>query len=408
MNRYLKIAALGSIVVLMLAVVLLRTLSSAAAVGSSTGTWNIVFCAKPSSSGGYLAGISAASASDIWTVGTYTPDSSPFQEGLIEHWDGTQWSVVPSPNPAGIGSGLSAVSAFSSNNAWAVGSYETANSVSLTLIEQWNGTQWSIVPSPNPGTFINELSGVVAISASDVWAVGIYGGPDSNPNPSGTLIEHWNGEQWSVVAHPTDMNGITTGATFAGIAGIPGNHLRSDAWTVGNYEPSGTTPIQTLIEHWNGFKWEIVGSPSPSTSENYLHGVTVITPDNAWAVGRYFNQHSGLYQTLVEHWNGGHWSVVTSPNANSTDSGLNSVAALSASDIWAVGDYLTNGDNGVYQTLIEHWDGKQWSIAASPNVGTNNNFLYAVTEVPTTQQAWAAGVYNDNLGGSHTLTETFC
>jgi hypothetical protein len=187
------------------------------------------------------------------------------------------------------------------------------------------------------------------------------------------------------------MNGITTGATFAGIAGIPGNHLRSDAWTVGNYEPSGTTPIQTLIEHWNGFKWEIVGSPSPSTSENYLHGVTVITPDNAWAVGRYFNQHSVLYQTLVEHWNGGHWSVVTSPNANSTDSGLNSVAALSASDIWAVGDYLTNGDNGVYQTLIEHWDGKQWSIAPSPNDGTSNNFLYGVTRVPGTQQMWAVG-----------------
>ncbi len=125
-------------------------------------------------------------------------------------------------------------------------------------------------------------------------------------------------------------------------------------------------------------------------------------------MGRYFNQRSALYQTLVEHWNGGHWGVVSSPNANSTDSGLNSVAALSASDIWAVGDYLTNGDNGVYQTLIEHWDGKQWSIAPSPNVGTNNNFLYSVTKVPTTQQAWAAGVYNDNLGGSHTLTQSFC
>ncbi len=401
MNRFLKLTALGGVVVAVLIAMILRTGLASATSESSCGGWNVVSSPSPSSGFNSLNGIAAVSANDIWVVGFSN------SSGLIEHWDGIQWSVISNSTPGNF-SRLSAVSAISASDVWAVGDYSGANSVDFTLIEHWNGTQWSIVPSPNPGAAFNELSAVSAISANDVWAVGIYGGPDSNPNPSGTLIEHWNGEQWSVVAHPTDMNGITTGATFAGIAGIPGNHFRSDAWTVGNYEPSGTTPIQTLVEHWNGFKWEIVGSPNPSTSENYLSGVTVITPDNAWAVGRYFNQRSALYQTLVEHWNGGHWGVVSSPNANSTDSGLNSVAALSASDIWAVGEYLTNGDNGVYQTLIEHWDGKRWSIASSPNASTNNNFLYAVTKVPTTQQAWAAGVYNDNFGGSHTLTESFC
>ena len=396
MNRFLKLTALGGVVVAVLIAMILRTGLASATSKSSCGGWNVV--SSPSLDS--LKGIAAVSANDIWAVGF--SDIS----GLIEHWDGTQWSVIPNAAPGF--SQLSAVSAISASDVWAVGVYSGANDVNLTLIEHWDGTQWSIVPSPNPGAFINELSGVVAISTNDVWAVGIYGGPDANPNPSGTLIEHWDGKQWSVVAHPTDMNGTKVGASLAGIAGIPGNHFRSDAWTVGNYEPSGTTPVQTLAEHWNGFKWEIVDSPNPSTSENYLLGVTVITPDNAWAVGRYFNQRSVLYQALVEHWNGGHWGVVSSPIVNSTDSRLNSVAALSASDIWAVGEYLTNGDNGVYQTLIEHWDGKQWNIASSPNASTNNNFLYAVTKVPTTQQAWAAGEYIDNFGGSHTLTEAFC
>ncbi len=259
MNRFLKITALGSIVVILLAVVLLRTLSSAAAVGSSSGTWNIVACAKPSSNGGYLAGISAASASDIWAVGTYTPDLSPIQEGLIEHWDGTQWSVVPSPNPAGIGSGLSAVSAISANDAWAVGNYETLNSVSLTLIEQWNGTQWSIVPSPNSGSFFNYLIGVTAISSNNAWAVGIYGGSDSHPFPSGTLIEHWDGRHWNIVPNPTSLSGDV----LRGVASASDNPSRPDVWAVGDRVPPSTSnpPPQTLIERWNGRRWSIVPSP---------------------------------------------------------------------------------------------------------------------------------------------------
>ena len=41
-------------------------------------------------------------------------------------------------------------------------------------VEHWNGTSWAIVPSPNMGTGNNHLNGVAAVSASDVWAVGYY------------------------------------------------------------------------------------------------------------------------------------------------------------------------------------------------------------------------------------------
>jgi hypothetical protein len=383
MNRFLKITALGSIVVFMLAVVLLRTWSSAAAVGSSSGTWKIVACAKPSSNGGYLAGISAVSASDIWAVGTYTPDHSPDQEGLVEHWDGTQWSVVPSPNPAGIGSGFSAVSAFSSNDAWAVGSYETANSVSFTLIEHWNGTQWSIVPSPNSGSFFNHLAGVTAISSNNAWAVGIYGGPDSRPNPAGTLIEHWDGRQWSIVPNPTSLNG---GAALGGVAATSNNPSRPDIWAIGDIR-HGTSnpPPQGLIERWNGRQWNIVPSPT-SADGNSLLGIAVLASNDVWVVG---NKSADF--TLTEHWNGRLWSVFPSPNLSSLSNTLYSVTATSSTDVWAVGSYLIDGDNGFYRTLIEHWDGSHWSIVSSPNDGTSNNFLYGVTRVPGMQQMWAVG-----------------
>ena len=68
---------------------------------------------------------------------------------------------------------------------------------------------WSIVSSPNPGTSpYNFLSGVTCTSASQCWAVGYY------VNGSGfgqTLIEQWDGTSWSVVASPnTDANHTTS------------------------------------------------------------------------------------------------------------------------------------------------------------------------------------------------------
>jgi hypothetical protein len=73
-----------------------------------------------------------------------------------------------------------------------------------------------------------------------------------------------------------------------------------------------------------------------------------------------------VVQTLVEHWNGTQWSVVSSPNPGTNYDSLEGVAAISASDVWAVGAYLYGADT---QTLVEQWDGTQWSVVPSPNVG---------------------------------------
>jgi hypothetical protein len=53
-----------------------------------------------------------------------------------------------------------------------VGRYFTRNVVYQTLTEHWNGSQWSIVSSPNSGKYSNELYGVVAVSANNIWAAG--------------------------------------------------------------------------------------------------------------------------------------------------------------------------------------------------------------------------------------------
>ncbi len=82
---------------------------------------------------------------------------------------------------------LSGVVATSARNAWAVGL-----SGRNALIERWNGMTWKPVPSPRfKGTSI--LTDVAAAAASDAWAVG---GTGINTGTPKTLIEHWNGRAW--------------------------------------------------------------------------------------------------------------------------------------------------------------------------------------------------------------------
>src|SRR5215208_2412114 len=103
---------------------------------------------------------------------------------LVEHWDGSSWSIVPSPNVPDQHNLLRAVTAVpNSSQLWAVGEAGAS-----ALILHWNGSQWTIVPSPNAG-ITPRLMSVTALSEDDVWAVGWTGG-DTGPV---TLIEHWNG-----------------------------------------------------------------------------------------------------------------------------------------------------------------------------------------------------------------------
>jgi len=108
---------------------------------------------------------------------------------------------------------------------------------------------------------------------------------------------------------------------------------------------------QTLIEQWNGTQWNVVASPSVGPYDNYLNGVAVVSSNNIWAVGSFYNTASFSQQALIEQWNGTQWNSVTSPTIMASDNVLNGVAAAPSSGIWGVGIYY-NSLIG-YQTLSE-------------------------------------------------------
>jgi hypothetical protein len=233
-------------------------------------------------------------------------------------------------------SSLSGVVVVSANDVWAVGNSGNQMSGAQTLIEHWNGTSWSVVTSPNPGSIYNTLYGVTAISAANVWAVGYY---VNTTGVTQTLIEHWNGTSWSVVASPSPGSG----GDFRAVAAVSAGNV----WAVGYYSPNSGS-LQTLTEQWNGTSWQVVKSANIGTSPTFS-AVVAVSANDIWAMGDYHNPSSNaFFQTLTEQWNGTKWSVVKSPSPGSFNTQLLGVAAVSATNVWAVGVADSN-------TLTEHY-----------------------------------------------------
>ena len=140
-----------------------------------------------------LYSVAAISASDVWAVGTYYGED--MLETLTLHWNGSQWRKVRSVNRPSQENQLLDVEAVSSNDVWAVGySQQPQGGAYSTLALHWNGVQWSIIPTPNGPGGNSLLRDIAVLSSNDIWAVGDTG--------TSTLALHWDGSQWSVVSTP--------------------------------------------------------------------------------------------------------------------------------------------------------------------------------------------------------------
>src|SRR5579859_2212802 len=181
--------------------------------------WTGVQPPNPGAFDNRLFGVAAVSRCDAWAVGNYFDDvMENFCQTLIEHWNGSSWRHVPSPDPGGKSGNntLLSVTAVSRTDAWAVGDYSTSGTTQA-LIEHWDGTAWTQVPGAQV-SFANVLDGVAAVSATDVWAVGEY---FNNADVGQTLIEHWDGATWTRVPSP-NPGGSANGNFLSGAAAVSG------------------------------------------------------------------------------------------------------------------------------------------------------------------------------------------
>ena len=220
-------------------------------------------------------GVAAVASNDVWAVGAQDISSTGFAQPLIEHWDGTSWSVVSSPKLKQDGA-LEAVTAISTNNVWAVG---LLDDLSAALVEHWDGTSWSVVSSP-AFTGIQEVTAISADASNDIWAV-----------TSSPIVLHFDGTNWSQVHAGSEPR-----YGFFSLRGITALSP-TNVWAVGEGKfCNGCGPVG-LTYNWDGTSFNRVANPAKG-----LSSVSAISASNIWAVG-----------SEIENWEGTSWTTVTAP-----------------------------------------------------------------------------------------------
>jgi hypothetical protein len=364
----------------------LLALPSAASAATPGSVWSIVNSPNVTTgqfSSNVLKSVAAGSSTNVWAAGfSNTTLADPRTDApLIEHWDGTAWTVSPT---AAANAELTSISTDSANDAWAVGNVVSNRTV---LSEHWNGTAWTQVSVPLPaGAISARLEGVTALSATNAWAVGTYSDNELNL----PLIEHWDGTRWSVTANvprqvseSNDLHGITAISP-------------TDIWAVGQFDQGGTSPKSQLLMHFDGVSWSLShpAQIAPGESNAFPVAVTANSSTDVWAVGGTgVTNADGVtsQQPFSMHWDGTQWSEVATETPAQISSGFSffSVAAMSQNDVWAVGGNAGNG-------IIEHWNGSRWTTAGTPALGVAS--LLGGVAKSGASTLWAVGEHSPTTG----------
>jgi hypothetical protein len=364
-----------------LTIILALSLAVAAVAAQSafaaTGGWTAA-SVPPLAGNVDLQGASALNNSDAWAVGAQIADAEqPPAPAVAYHWNGTTWSLTPTPN-LGVAVGLESVSASSPTDAWAVGGINLGPRDHGTLIEHWNGSTWSVAQENAETGQGVQLDGVVGLSSTDAWAVGDSSG----------LVEHWNGKTWRLVTLPDPS---FTPAAGQAISAVSAKNL----WILGFTVNSATGVATSESLHFNGTSWTAAPLQQPNATNFGLNSLSAISAKDIWAVGQVRPSSTAANgSTLIEHYNGTAWSIVPSPTPG-FDPTLTGVAGRSATDAYAVGNELPSANGGPEQALILRWDGKSWSQDSDGKIGGSP---IAAATFPGADTEWAVGISSSEQG----------
>jgi hypothetical protein len=272
-----------------------------------------------------LRAISGTAWNDLWAVGTRFPEEDGDGTPLIEHWDGRSWSVIPGADePEEHEARLNAVAAISRDDVWAAGEQG--------ILEHWDGRRWSAVAFPSPPS-MRGLDRIVAVSSDDVWILGHTGPVVGGGSISEDFFLHWDGRSWSLVEAPPPVDPRWGTSAIQAISASGPNDVWGVGGTVQGFGKAGQ-PTGALVERWDGRRWMIADAPGGDVTL----GIVAATSDgHVWAARGGDIETAGTYgfgpPDLIYRWDGKAWSLAHRIRGG-TVTGL---VARSSDEVWAVG-----------------------------------------------------------------------
>ncbi len=359
--------------------------------------WSLQSVPTPSGTiSSQLFGVSCPATNDCYAVGQ--DDQSSGQVALIEHWNGSSWSVYDLGGP-GSASGLDSVSCPTTSFCEAVGSYSTSGAIQVPLAYTWGTGGFAQQPVAVPaGDDDDYLTSVSCQSSSFCLAVGV----DNSTATTQPLVEKWTGSAFGRLPGGDNsgtalLNAVSCAAaqsfyclgvggerTADGVArpyvvqfddgGLESISNTSDGRFV--VQPSGTadavltgvscldastcrvignyygTTAQTEINPWAAVTtssgWSLQSVP-PSDANVGFAGDSVDCPSECWAVGNYVFSNGLFADTLV----GSTWEFATLPAPTGTEPELNGVSCAQVNYCESVGFYTTSA--GKFEAFAEQY-----------------------------------------------------
>ena len=339
----------------------------------------------PAESAG-LFDVAAVSPTDVWAVGGGQSDA---EQTLIAHWTGAGWQHVEEPSVPNFEYTLWAVDAVSARDVWAVGdgSAPALWPRSAPAVAHYDGTAWSSVPAPAPpssdvSTSSDELFDLDMLSATDGWAVGWRT----------TWLRTGETTQQPLVLRWQNGQWVTVSlpAIDDGLLEHVYARAGNDVWAVGSSARSA------LVMHFDGTRWSRVDVPRSGVADAYnrLRAVTAVSANEVWAVGDtcVTLAEGNACQPLILRLSRGAWRVV--PTAGDRGTNLVGVVARSSNDVWAVGYNLPVG--GQEANYTARWDGQRFTTVPTnagslPTRSGLASALEGITQLPGTTELWAVG-----------------
>jgi hypothetical protein len=247
-----------------------------------------------------LGGVKCLSANDCWADGARATEpgatmlSGP-SVGVFEHWNGLTWTQSSFAPPGSF----PGIDCLSPTDCLAVGSGENARGDDHASIVRWNGSRWSTVMAPTPaGQFGAGLRSVSCPSTA--WCDSVGEENSASEAPPQLFGEHFNGQSWSLFGLPQvpgrPWNHVsslqcptTTFCLLAGGVAASGDNATGD-----------TGPLSPFVERWNGQSWSLVTLPNAVRANGgYISGMSCPSASKCWIVG-----FSSSDSPILVLWNG--------------------------------------------------------------------------------------------------------